>query len=455
MKQHPLDPFFHAQHIAVVGASREPGKIGHTILSNLLSGGYQGKVFPVNPNAQEILTKKCYPSLAAIPESIELAIICVPHPVVFSVLKDVARKHVHSIILITSGFKEVGNQQEEKKLRTFLHKNHIRCIGPNCLGVFDAHTHVDSLFLPLNRLTRPQQGGISFISQSGALGSALLDLGAKANYGFAKFISYGNAADINETDLIEYLAQDPQTTVICLYIEGIIAGKKFMHAARHATQQKPVIAIKGGQSTQGSKAALSHTGSLAGEARTYSGAFRQTGILEVHDLEELFTLAHMFEKTTLKPLGKRIQIITNGGGHGILTADATTEEHLLFATLNSRTQQHLKKSLPTTCTVANPLDLVGDATAERFILAINACLADPAVDALIINVLPQTPTINHDTLTQHLKTLPLKKPIVFVMTGGRYATNVQSLYEAAGYPVFQYPKQAVQALAAYLNYYFS
>ncbi len=452
MKQHLLNPFFHAQHIAVVGASRELGKIGHTILSNLLTGGYKGNVFPVNPNAQDILTKKCHPTLAAIPERIDLAIICVPHPFVFTVLKDAARKHVPAVIIITSGFKEIGNEQEENKLKTFLQKNHIRCIGPNCLGVFDAHTRIDSLFLPINRLARPKPGGISFISQSGALGSALIDLGAKANYGFAKFISYGNATDVNETDLLEYLAQDPQTHVICLYIEGITAGKKFMKAACHTTQQKPVIAIKGGQSSQGSKAALSHTGSLAGEARMYTGAFTQTRILEVHDLEELFTLAHIFEKCTVKPHGKRIQILTNGGGHGILTADAIAAENLLFATPTSQTQQHLKKNLPVTCTIANPLDLVGDATAERFIIAINACLADTGVDALIVNILPQTPTVNHNTLVQYLKTLQPQKPMIFVMTGGTYATTIHAQYESAGYPVFQYPKLAVKALAAYLKY---
>ncbi|MBI4148439.1 CoA-binding protein [Candidatus Woesearchaeota archaeon] len=444
-----LDTFFQAKSIAVIGASREPGKIGHTIVKNLVSGGYTGKIYPVNPNATDILGRKCYPSLSAVQEPVELAVICVPAAIIFPVVKNVIKKKVNAVIVITSGFKEIGNHRDEMKLARMFKKAKIPCIGPNCLGVFDAHTKLDTLFLPIERLKRPQAGTISFISQSGALGSAMLDLAAAAGLGFAKFVSYGNAADVNENHLLDYLDADEQTRVICLYIEGLADGKEFMRVARKV--RKPVVVIKGGHSAQGSKAALSHTGSIAGESGIYSGAFKQTGLIEVDDLEDMFGIAHVFEKLAVTPRGKRVQIITNGGGHGIVTTDAVAANHLLFAELSANSNQVLKKNLPAICSIANPLDIVGDATAERFILAVSTCLKDPKVDALVVNILPQTPTVDHDKAAQALQKMNITKPVVLVTTGGEFAARVTRKYEAIGLPVYQYPSQAVKALAAYVS----
>ncbi len=443
-----LDKFFSPQTIAIIGASREQGKIGNTILQNLIIGGYKGKLFPVNPNAAEILGKKCYPAIKAVPEPVDLAIVCVPAQLVQAVAKEIVQKKAGAALVISSGFKEIGKKAEEEKLAALFRKARIPLIGPNCLGVFDAFTKVDSMFLPIKRLERPKQGNISFISQSGALGSAMLDLAAVSGLGFAKFVSYGNAADINENHLLEYLAHDEQTKVICFYVEGLVNGKKFMQSATKV--KKPVIALKGGRSAKGSEAALSHTGSIAGEAGIYSGAFRQTGIIEVDSLEEMFAVAHVFEKLAVKPAGKRVQIITNGGGHGIVTTDALESSSLEFAELSAKTKAKLKKELPPICIVSNPLDVVGDASADRFMLAISACLADQKVDALIVNLLPQTPTVDHEKMAEALEQLKPAKPVVLVVTGGRFAAQVTKRYNEAGFPVFQYPELAVKAMEKYL-----
>ena len=444
-----LEKFFSPKSVAVVGASRELGKIGNTILHNLLSG-FSGQVYPVNPNAQEIFGKKCYSKLSEISAEIDLAIVCVPAHLVSVVAKDIIRKKAGAVIVISSGFKEIGNVKDEKNIASLFKKAKIPLIGPNCLGVFDAHTKLDSLFLPISRLERPKPGTISFVSQSGALGSAMLDLASVAGLGFAKFVSYGNASDVNENDLLGFLARDKQTKVICFYVEGLVNARGFLKIA--AKVKKPVIAIKGGRSNQGSKAALSHTGSIAGEALIYSGAFRQTGIIEVDDLGEMFAVAHVFEKLSVKPKGKRVQIITNGGGHGILTTDAVAANNLLFAELSAKTKTVLKKTLPLICSISNPLDIVGDATAERFLFAIRNCLNDTKVDALVVNALPQTPTVDHDKLVEGLKQMNVQKPIVFVITGGKYAFAVTKKYENAGFPVYQYPETAVNALRKYATY---
>ncbi|MBI4016286.1 MAG: CoA-binding protein [Candidatus Aenigmarchaeota archaeon] len=445
-----IDKFFTPKSVAVIGASREAGKIGNTILQNLISGGFAGEIYPVNPNAVEILGKKCYPNINSVAAETDLAVICVPAPVVLSAAKDVIKKKVGAVIVVSSGFKEIGNIAAEKKLAALFMKAKIPLIGPNCLGVFDAHTKVDTLFLPVARLERPNKGKISFISQSGALGSAMLDLASAAGLGFAKFVSYGNASGINENDLLEYLSKDNQTGVICFYVEGLADGKRFMKTVSKIS--KPIIVLKGGRSAEGKKAALSHTGSIAGESKIYSGAFKQAGAVEVDGLEEMFAAAHVFEKLSVKPRGRRVQIITNGGGHGIVSADAVAVNNLPFAVLSEKTTAVLKKELPSICSIANPLDIVGDATAERFLLSISACQSDKNVDALVVNLLPQTPTVDHEKIVQKLKQMNASKPIVLVITGGKYAVEVARKYENAGFPVFQYPEIAVKALAAYLKH---
>jgi len=443
-----LDTFFHAKNIAIIGASREPGKIGYTILHGLL--GKKFNLYPVNPNAKEILGYKCYPSVNDIPFDVELAIIATPGPTVPTILDNLGKKGVHHAIIISAGFKEIGNAKLEKELNDKLKSNKITCIGPNCLGVFDAHSGMDTLFLPKERLLRPQKGGLSFISQSGATGSAILDLAAFENYGFAKFISYGNAANVNETDLLEYLSNDPQTTVICMYVEGITNGKRFLEVSKKC--KKPIIAIKAGVSLEGGKAALSHTGSLAGNAEITFGAFKQANVITAHKMEELFEFAKLFEQIHTRALGKKVQIITNGGGYGILTTDAVIYYGLELAQIGNPIKK-LRSIFPPTVIVHNPIDVLGDATVERYKLALEAAIADTNNDSIVLTILTQTPLITIDIVDVVAKLYKKShKPIVIVTTGSKYALELKEKFEEQGLPCFTFPENAVRALAAYTTY---
>src|SRR3989338_6565130 len=325
-----LDKFFNANNIVVIGVSRNPNKVGHIIFRNFIDGGYHGKIFIVNPNASNILNHVSYKNVLDIKHKLDLAVIAVPSKLVLDSVRDCKKKGIKDLIIITSGFSEIGNVKGENELRDYLNKNDMRCIGVNCLGIFDAHTKLDTLFLPRYRLKRPKEGGISFVCQSGAVGSTILDLATEQGYGFSKFVSYGNAMNIDESDLIEYLGEDENTKVICLYVEGIKDGKKFMEIAARVSKKKPIIAIKGGVTEQGGKAIMSHTGSLAGSAEVYKGAFKQCGVVQAETIGDMFRCAKALEKS-MAPKGRRVQVITNGGGYGILSTDAISRSGLEMA----------------------------------------------------------------------------------------------------------------------------
>ena len=448
-----LEPFFKAKSIAVIGASHESGKVGNVIIRNLVDGLYGGKIFPINPNASEILGLKTYPSVNAVKEKIELAVVAVPTELVFKVLGECRKKCIKNVIIVTAGFREVGNAEGEEKLKKLLKKYKIRAIGPNCLGTFNSHTKLDTMFLPRYRLIRPGKGGISFICQSGAVGSAILDLATSRGYGFAKFASYGNATDIDESDLLEYMGNDRDTKVICMYIEGVKNGRKFLETARNVTKKKPVIVIKGGITPEGSHAIVSHTGSLAGSAEIYFGAFRQAGIIRADSLYDMFNYARVIE-ACVRPKGGRVQIITNGGGYGVLSTDYVVANGLQMAEMSRLTRKSLRKQLPKLVNVSNPLDLVGDATTGRYKIAMEASLADGAIDAILLIALYQTPRITTDIVDMIIEMNDRKKkPIVVVSTGGEFTELLSRNLEANGIPTFEYPEAAVRSIKALVEYY--
>ena len=270
-----LAKVFNPTSIAVIGASREPNKIGHVIVKNFVDGGFSGRIYPINPNAESILGLRSYKSVLDIKGGVDSAVIAVPAAAVPSVLEECGKKGIGGVVLITGGFSEVGKREEEERIAAIANKYGIALIGPNCMGVLTPSSRVDSVFLPIYKLGRPRVGNISFISQSGAVGGCIVDLAARAGIGMSKFVSYGNAAAVDECDLLEYLAADKETDIIVVYLEGVRDGRRFLEVTRKITKQKPIVVLKAGKSEAGAEAARSHTGSLAGSAEAYQAAFRQ------------------------------------------------------------------------------------------------------------------------------------------------------------------------------------
>ncbi len=448
-----LEKFFKPSTVAVVGASRNPSKIGHVIMKNMIDGGFKGKVYPVNHEAREILGFRCHKSISEINEIIDLAVIAVPAEFVLKVIDECNKKKIKDVLIVTAGFGEVGNSKLEEQLREKLDKYGMRCVGVNCLGVFDAHHKFDTLFLPRYRLTRPKAGGISFVCQSGAIGSAILDIAAYNGYSFSKFISYGNATQLDESDFIEYLLHDTNTKVICLYAEGIKDGEKFFETLKRTTSVKPVIVLKGGLTDAGMKAAVSHTGSLAGDKNVFFGILNQTNAIRADSLEEMFHIAALFEKN-IDFANNRIQIITNGGGYGIITTDAIADsKHLRMADMSSISAGEIKKKSPQHMNVGNPLDLLGDATTERYRDALSITLADKNIDGVVLIALYQTPLLTTEiveviTEAHHNS----NKPIIVISTGGEFTELLSKSLMERGIPVFNFPTETITALDKVVSY---
>jgi len=448
-----MELFFKARSVVVIGASRNPSKVGHVILKNLLESCFQGKLFAVNPHASSILNVACYVSVAHLPQKVDLAVIAVPVVEALRVVEDCGKKNIKHIIIVTAGFGELGNHDDEIRLQVLAKKYNLEVIGPNVLGTLDVYSGVDTLFLPRLRLNRPKPGGISFACQSGAVGSAMLDLMAKEGYGCAKFISYGNATIVDESDLVEYLGDDKETKVICLYVEGVKNGRRFFDVCKRVSRKKPIVFLKGGVTAAGGKAAISHTAALAGSVEVYKAAMLQAGVVWADNLEDLFDFARVLEKAK-KPLGRKVQVITNGGGYGILSADAVELNKLVLTSLQSRTVDSLKKVLPPLVVVSNPMDLIGDATTERYRVAMDACLSDKQVDMLLVILLYQTPLITSDVVDVVKEAFTnTKKPLFVVSTGGEFTDVHKRNLEEFGIPCFSLPERAVKAMKILVDYY--
>ncbi len=447
-----IENFFNPRSVAVVGASHKPGKIGYVILENFVKNGYTGKIFPVNPDTTPIFNLEVYPSLEKIPHTVELAVIAVPATAVAKILKECIEKKVKTVIIVSSGFSETGEggKKLEEQLKKIISNKKIRVIGPNCLGVFDSETKVDTLFLSADRLARPKAGGIAFVSQSGAVGSTIMDWLAEEKIGISKFVSYGNAVDVNELDLMKYLADDSKTKVIAAYLEGIKSdGKNFVAAMKKIARRKPVVILKAGKTEKGTEAVSSHTGSLAGSAKVYSAVFKQTGIVEAKNWEELFDFCKAFSMQPL-PTGKKLFIITNGGGFGVLATDEAVRQNLQLKELSERMKIILKRILPDYANLANPLDVLGDATADRYKAAIEEAVKE--FDGVVCVSLFQVPTLEENLIGFLADLQKSGKPILCCASGGGYTKRIAERLEARGLPVYDSPERAVRAFAAVANY---
>ena len=440
--------------IAVVGATNRPGSVGLATFKNLLQAGYQGALYPVNPKSKSIQGVEAYPSLTDVQDNVDLAVIVVPAEIVPSIVKEAIQKQVKGCVVITAGFKEVGGHgaELEKQLKLLVKENGIRLVGPNCLGVINTNKAV-CMNASFARIM-PKPGNIAFISQSGALCTSVLDVAAGRNIGFSKFISFGNKADVNETDLLRYLKDDPDTDVILMYIEDITDGREFIEVARDITLNtgKPILAVKSGRSQEGARAAASHTGSLAGSDNTYDAILLQGGIQRVEGVNELFHYAQAFSQQPL-PKGKRVAIITNAGGPGIMATDAAIRHGLSLANFSETTRKRLLEHLPATASIHNPVDVIGDATHERYEAAIRDIIMDDGVDGAIVILTPQAMT----DILETAQIIPrvakdIRKPILSAFMGLVDVSEGVRYLEEHGIPNYTFPEAAVRAMASMVRF---
>jgi acetyl coenzyme A synthetase (ADP forming)-like protein len=448
-----LNPIMYPKSVAIIGASEDPNKIGHIIMQNYIDVGFSGKMFPINiNNPGSILSFKAYTSILEVKQSVDLAVIAIPAPRVPTVLEECGKAHVKGAVVISAGFAEIGNVELEKELENAARKYALPVIGPNCLGVMDLRSRINTLFLPTFKLDRPKIGNISFASQSGAVGSAVLDVMMHEGFGLARFISYGNAAVVDEVDVLNYLMHDKETKVIIFYIEGVKRGKEFVEVAKKATRIKPVVIIKGGRSEAGMQAARSHTAALVGNYEAYDAVFRQFGFTAAKDLKDMLNYAKILSRQPLGA-GNRVAILTNGGGMGVLATDSLFDNDLKIAQLSKASEATLRKQMPPIVNIRMPLDIAGDADDKRFGDALEVIEADPGVDALMVVALFQTPGADSRVAAKLIQyATEMKKPMVVVSMGGNYTEMHKNMMESAGVPVYASPSDAASSLAALISY---
>jgi acetate---CoA ligase (ADP-forming) len=447
-----LKPFFDPGSVAVIGASSNPNKLGYAVLKNLVEGGYvqRGKVYPINPGSKEILGYPAFPSVLEVPGQIDLAVIVIPYQQVPDVLRMCGEKEIPAAIIISAGFREAGEEGLERELELIeiAREYKLRLIGPNCLGVIDTFTPLNASFAA----GTPPSGPMAFMSQSGALGTAVLDIALSGRLGLSKFASLGNKADVNEIDLLKAWVEDNQTHAILIYNEGIPNGAEFIDVARQVSRIKPVVAIKSGVTQAGSRAVSSHTGSLAGSEQAYQAAFQQAGVLRADSMQALFDMA--LALAYQPPLaGDRIAIITNAGGPGILATDALERAELSLARFELETQHSLEQYLPDAASAANPVDVLGDARADRYRFAMEQVAADPNVDGIMIVLTPQAMTEIEETAAAVVQlSKSIEKPVLACFMGEASLERAINLLVENGVPNYPFPERAALAFHAMSAY---
>jgi acetyl coenzyme A synthetase (ADP forming)-like protein len=446
-----LETFFKPSSIAVIGASRRPGKVGYEVLQNIVNSGFPGAIYPINPNAREVLGLRCYPSVLNVEGDIDLGVVAVPARLVPAIVEEVGAKGIKSLIIISAGFKECGvdGTKLEHAVMSLCRKHKIRVLGPNCLGIIDTTTPLNASFAPHLPLT----GNTAFISQSGALGTAVLDWAKKEGMGFSKFISLGNKADINEADIIQELMTDVATKAIIIYLEGLDDGQQFVNVARKVTRQKPVIILKSGITSAGARAVSSHTGTLAGSDLAYNVAFQHAGVIRVATTEDLFTIAEAFSTQPI-PAGPNVAIITNAGGPGILATDACEKYGLTIAPITASVVERLRHQLPSAAGFFNPIDVLGDATAERYRFAIDTVLHSEDVHSVLVILTPQAmtePRATADAIIEVRRKFP-DKSLITAFLGGNTVDEAINELRTAKTPNYEFPEKAIQALSSLYKY---
>lgn len=438
---------FYPGSVALIGASNKKGKIGNAIMRSL-KRGFEGDLYPINPNEDTILDHRVHDSVAQIEQDIDLAIICLPAKIVPSVLKECGENGVKDVIVVSAGFSEAGKKDLEIELKNIASSHGMNLLGPNCLGIYNAENKFDTIFNPPERQARPETGNIAFLSQSGAFGAAVLDWFSESDIGLSKFVSYGNRAHVDEADLVNYLAEDNDTDYIIIYIEGLKKGRKFFEKAKQS--EKPILAIKSGRTDEGSSAATSHTASLAGNDTVYNGAFKQSGVIRLDSLEEMFNIAKALSYQPL-PEGKNVGIVTNGGGAGVMATDSLIKRNLDLANFSQKTKKKFKEAvekgdIPEHATLNNPVDIVGDAPSERYERAMEMTLEDENVDMLIVVSLFQSPALDKDIVEKLERLKKKEKPIIVVSPGGEYTRKMIQRIEKKDIPVYQTLEGSVQAV---------
>jgi acetyltransferase len=446
-----IDSLFYQQSIAVIGASKDPSKVGHSILNNIKRFSYSGKIFPVNPKSDEILGYKTYQSILDIKSDVELAIIAIPAPFVPQSIRECITKGVKSAVIISAGFKEAGSEGIllEEEIKSLVKNSSIRILGPNCLGAINTSNNLNATFaagmLPKGRL--------AFFSQSGALGIAILDWAIGKKVGFSKFISLGNKADLNETDFIDYFIKDPETDIILGYIEDVVDGKRFLEIAKKATKIKPVILVKSGGTRAGARAASSHTGALAGSENAFNAAFKQVGIIRASGIEDLFETAMAFSSNKL-PSGNNLLIITNAGGPGIIAADTAENLGINLPSLSKETLSKLTPLLPKNASLYNPVDIIGDATSDRYAAVLENTLNDPVIDGFLIILTPQSMINVEETAGVVIDTSKkTQRPLITSFMGEERVRSSVERLKASSVTNFSYPEPAVGAFKKLFDYY--
>jgi len=467
-----MHKFFNPSSVAIVGASRQIMKAGHVIFRNFADnkrrGVFKGELYPVNPNEEQILGYRCYPSLTKIIGEVELVVVAVPARFVPKVMEDAAEKKVKVAAIISGGFGEVGKHGLEKQVKTTAERAGIRVLGPNCLGVYDSITGVDMLFLPETKVLstgdmvvatpRPMPGPIAIVTQSGAFGVAALDYLAGRQLGLSKFVSFGNKVDVNAPEMLEYLIHDDQTRVILFYAESIEAGREFMSVANRVTRKKPIVALKSGRTEAGVRATLSHTGAIAGSDRIYDSVFTQVGVLRVKDMEEFFDAG---KALAFQPpaAGRNVAIITSAGGPAIMAADECESRGVYVKKFSDRTIEKfeaLKRAgkIPSFATNLNPLDLTGSATTEMFVEGTRVLLEDPEIHGILFFGLHHAPALQEDFVDRIANlTKGFSKPIVACDIGEtEMALYIRFRFDKQGIPSYFSPEDAARAMIALVEY---